>query len=275
MNNVNKFARILVGQFINSVAFVCVLVPNNLVPVGLGGVATIFYNLFGWNIQVMLIVLSLPIITWAYFKYNRTKLYYAAFCYGVFTFYFGIVDAYVPKFVTDPIVAAVLGGIMLGIGSGMVIAKGIPNGPEAIVGLYLKEKKDIAVPKFLMVMNMVIISSSIIYGALTMIIYSIVSNYITGQISNYVIIGGKRFFVVNIVSDHYLDITEFINDELKRGVSFIHTMDASSVKKKMMLKTVISSRELVRLREYVMKFEDDSFVYAIEGASIIGGGFES
>lgn len=274
-DTIKKVVYIIIGQFINTVAFASVLIPNDLVPVGLGGVATIFNNLFGINMQVMLILLALPILIWAFLKYDRTKVYYAAFCYGIFTFYFGLVEAYVPDFITDPIVAAVLGGIMLGVGGGMVIGRAVPNGPEAIVGLYLKEKRDINVPTFLMIMNMVIITSSILYGDLTMIVYSIIANYISGVIANYVVIGSRRYLVVNIISDHYLDITEFIHDELHRSVTFVQSMDASSVRKKMLLKTVVSNREMVRLRDFVKAYADDSFIYAIESASVLGGDFES
>lgn len=271
---VKTFTYIVIGQFIATLGFASVLIPNNLVPVGLGGIASIINVLTGWDIQMLLIILSLPLIIWAYFNHDKDKLFYAAFCYGLFTFYFGIVSDYVPQFVTDPIVASVLGGILLGIGSGMVISRGVPNGPEALVGLHLKDKRDIPVPTFLMVMNMVIICSSIIYGELTMIVYSIVTVYISGKIANYVVIGSRRYFVVNIVSDQYLDITEFIRKELKRSVTFVQAMDTSNVRKRMLVKTVISSRELVRLREHIKAYSDDSFVYAIESASIIGGGFE-
>ncbi len=275
MENFKKYAAILVGQFINSVAFTCIMLPNKLVPSGLGGIATIFNNLFGLDLQFMLIALALPIILWAFIKYERKKVYYAAFCYGVFTFYVGVVEAYIPPFITDPIIAAVLSAVILGVGGGIVIGRNVPNGPEAIVGLYLKEYKDMNVANFLMVFNMIVIGSSIIYGDLTMIVYSLICNYIIGIVTNYVIVGSRKYYVVNIVSDHYLDITEFIHNELDRTVTFVQSMDASSVRKKMLLKTVMSNRELVRLRDYVRKFHDDSFVYAIESTSIIGGGFES
>lgn len=273
-DSVKRYIYIVVGQFISTIGFASVLIPNKLVPVGLGGLATIINVLTGWNLQVLLILLSLPLIIWAFFKQDKSKLFYAALCYGLFTFYFGIIDAWVPKFVTDPIIASVFGGILLGLGSGMVISRGVPNGPEALVGLHLKETRDIPVPTFLMVFNMVVIGSSIIYGDLTMIVYSIIATYISGKIANYVVIGSRRYFVVNIVSDYYLEITEFIHKELNRSVSFVQSMDTSNVRKRMLVKTVISSRELVQLREHVKSYKDDSFVYAIESASIIGGGFE-
>ncbi len=272
---IKRFGFIIIGQFIAAVAFAIVLIPNDLVAVGLGGVATIINNLTGLNMQLLLLLLSIPIITWAIFKYKRKQVYFATLCFGLFTFYIGIVDKIFQPFITDPLIAAVTGGMLLGIAGGMVISQGVANGPEAIVGLWLKENKDVTIGTFFLIMNTVIIFSSIIYGDLTLIIYSLIANYIAGKVTDFVIIGNKQYFVVSIMSDNYLDITDYIRKDLNRGVTFIQSMDTSNVKKKMMLKTVISKRELVKLRYYVKNLKDDSFVYATQSVGLLGGGFET
>lgn len=53
-DQVKRFAFIIIGQFIGAVAFTQVLLPNNLVAVGLGGVATIINHLTGMNLQLLL-----------------------------------------------------------------------------------------------------------------------------------------------------------------------------------------------------------------------------
>ena len=266
---------IAIGQFIGAAAFRLVLLPNNLVAVGLGGVATVLNNLAGVNIQLALVVLASPIIVWAFFRYERKQVYFAALCFGLFTFYIGIVDRLIPTFVTDPIIATVTGGVMMGIAGGMVISQGVANGPEAIVALYLKEKRDITIGNFFLVLNTVIIFSSILYGQLTLIIYSLICNFIASKMTDYVIVGTRRYYIVNILSDAYLDITDYIHKDLNRGVTFIQSLDTSNVRKKMMIKTVVNSRELALLKQYVRQLGDDSFVYATESAGILGGGFES
>lgn len=272
--NLKRFLWIMIGQLIAATAFNQVLIPNDLVAVGLGGIATIFYKLFGYNIQLSLILLCLPILIWAYFRYDRKQVFFAAFCFGTFTFFLGIVERLMKPFVTDPIIASVTGGVMLGIATGLILRQAVANGPEAIIGMYLKEKKGISVGNFFMVLNTVIIFSSIIYGDLTLIMYSIISNYIASKITDFVIIGSKRYYIVNIMSDNYLDITDFIRKELHRGVTFVQGMDTSNVKKKMMLKTVVSNQELILLKDYIKNLKDDSFVYVTESAGLIGWGFE-
>lgn len=266
---------IIVGQFIAAYAFTAILLPNHLIAGGFGGIATVFNYLFGWNIQIVLIALCTPIILWAYFRYDRKQVLYAGICFLLFTFYIGIIQKYLPVFTTDSFITAVTGGILFGISGGMVISQGSANGPEAIVGMFLKEKTGLTIGNYFVVLNTVIILSSIIFGDLTLIVYSLICNYIASKVTDYILIGMRHYYVVNIISDNYLDITDFIHKKLNRGVTFVQSLDTESLKKRMMLKSVISSRELVELKRYIDTLDDDSFVYATATASIHGGGFES
>lgn len=269
---IKRIVVLLIGQFIAAAGFNLILVPNKLVPVGLGGLATVINNLTGLNVQMQLILFSIPIIIWALLKYERKQVYYAMFCYFLFTFYLGIVD-YLPVFETDPIIATILGGAVMGVSGGIVMKQGVANGPEAIVGMYLKQKKGLSIGNFFFIMNTTIICSSIIYGDLTLIIYSLISVFIASKVTDMVILGNNKILIVNIMSDQYLEITEFVHKELGRGVTFVQSLDTQNVKKKMMIKTVLTKGEFVALKKYIDTFKDDSFVYVTESAGVIGGGF--
>jgi len=227
-------------------------------------------HLFEFNIQLVLIGLCIPIFIWSTLFYDKKQVLYAAFSYGMFTFYIGIVNKLFMGFVTDPIVATVTGGVMFGIAQGIILKQSVANGPESIIGIYLKEKKGMTVGTFFMILNTVIISSSILYGNITMIIYSLMCNAIASKVTDIVIIGTKKYYIVHVMSDHYLDITDYISKELVRGVTFIQGMDTSNVQKKMLLETVINKRELIKLKEYIKDIEDDSFVYVTESVGLIG-----
>lgn len=273
-NILMKLGWIAVGQLIATLAFSRILVANELVATGFGGFATVVHVITGFNVQIMLILMAVPVFVWAFFFFEKMQIFYAAFSYFIFTFYLGLVDEWVPAFHTDPIIAAVAGGVILGIGAGIIMKQRVANGPEAVIALYLKKKTGLTVGTFFMVLNSAIILSSILYGDLTLIIYSFISTYIMGVVTDYVMIGGKKYYNVSIMSDQYLEITDFIHKELKRGVTFIQGMDTSNVKKKMLLQTVVNKHELVALRDYVKSLDDDSFVYANQSASLLGRGFD-
>jgi uncharacterized membrane-anchored protein YitT (DUF2179 family) len=273
MKILKRLLWIVIGQFIGACAFNLVLIPNNLVAVGFGGVATVLNNLYGFNMQLILVILCLPVFIWSFFFYDKKQVFYAAFSYGMFTFYIGFINDYLPKFITDPIIATVSGGFLLGVAGGIIFKQSVANGPESIVGLYFKEKRGMTVGTFFMILNTVIIVSSILYGNITLIIYSLICNIICSKVTDMVIMGTERYYVVHVMSDRYLDITEYISKNLGRGVTFIQGMDTSNVKKKMLVETVVNRHELVLLKEFARELKDDSFVYLTESAGLIGRGY--
>jgi uncharacterized membrane-anchored protein YitT (DUF2179 family) len=265
---------IAIGQFVAAIAFSKILVANNLVAAGFGGLATVMNHMTGWNMQILLIVLAVPVFLWAFFCYDRTQIFYGAFSYMMFTIYIGVIDQFIPAFHTDPVIAAVAGGVILGAAVGVIMRQRVANGPESIIALFLKNKYGITVGSFFLALNSIIIFSSILYGDLTLIIYSFISNFIQSMVTDYVMIGGTKYYNVNIMSDRYLEITDYIRKDLKRGVTFIQGMDTSNVKKKILVQTVVNKHELVALKEYVKTLKDDSFVYATQSASLLGRGYD-
>lgn len=273
LKKVRHYMIIVLGQLLSSIAFSQILLPNNLIGGGFGGVATVVNKLTGINIQLILITLCLPVIIWSYFKYNKKLVFYAGFCFGIFTFFIGIVGNFVPEFKTDPIIAAIVAGVFFGISGGLIIKEGAANGPEAIVGMYLKETRGITIGTYFTILNFCIISSSLIYGDLTSIVYSLICIFICGKVTDYIILGTKREYSVNIISDNFLDITEFIHKDLKRGVTYFPCVGTYKVSKRMMIKTVVTNPELITLRNYIESLDDNSFVYVTESIEVIGGGF--
>ncbi len=273
LNKVRHFLAIIIGVLLAAIGFSCVLFPNNLIAPGLGGIATIMNKVIGLNVQVGLILLLIPIIIWAFLKYERKQVYYAGFCFILFTILIGVVEKVLPAFKTDAIIAAVVAGVLLGASAGIIIREGVANGPEAIIGLYLKEKKDITIGNFFMILNFCIVSSSLIYGDITYIVYSMISIYLSSKVTDFIILGSRRNYSVNIISDNYFDITEFIHDKLNRGVTFVQCVDTNQIKKRMMLRTVVTKSELVLLKHFVAALNDNSFVFVTESIEVIGEGF--
>jgi uncharacterized membrane-anchored protein YitT (DUF2179 family) len=267
------FLSMVTGTAIGTYAFSRVLIPNSLTATGLGGLATVINHIGGWNIQLLLLVMAAPIIIWAVIKYDRKQVFYASFCFFLFTALIGIFQKYLPAFKTDSVIATVVAGVLTGLSTGIILRQGLANGPEAIVALYLKEKNGLSIGNFFMILNSLIVFSSIIYGNITYIIYSLISIYISSKVTDYVILGTSRNYSVTIISESYQALREFIHKELNRGVTFIPCIGTYSSSEKTMLKTVISDSDLVKLKEYAKSLNDSSFIYVTPSIEVIGQGF--
>lgn len=272
-DTIKKIIWIAVGQFILAIAFNRILLVNDLVASGFGGLVSVINRLTGWNMQVLLICLAVPIFIWSSIYYEFKQIIWAIYSYFMFTFYVGVVGKIFPAFHTDIIIATIIGGAICGFANAIVLKQHVSNGPEAVIALYLKEKFGISFGNFFLVLNTAIIFSSILYGNLTMIMYSLIMTAVRSFVTDKVVVGGTKYYNVNVMSDHYLDVADFITKDLKRGVTFIQAMDTTTMKKKIMMETIVTKMELLKLRDYIASLKDDTLIYANRSTSLLGRGF--
>jgi uncharacterized membrane-anchored protein YitT (DUF2179 family) len=274
-----KIARIVVflfmGAFIGAYSFNNVLLTSGLIAGGLGGIATVITRWHPINIQIVLAVLCLPILIWAYITYGFKQIIYAFTCFVLFTVLLGIVKVF-PALKVDVVLAALLSGVLFGISGGIVLRLGVANGPEALVGIFVKNKYGISLGVFFTVLNTIIVSSSLLLpnATLNSILYSMVSIYVSGKVTDFIVAGFRRDYEVTIISEKYADITAFIHKDLKRGATYIKGLGSYNHQEKMLIKTLVSNSELIALKEYVKQVDPTCFMYINESIGVVGEGFE-
>jgi uncharacterized membrane-anchored protein YitT (DUF2179 family) len=271
--NITAVISIFAGALLGAIAFKCVLLPNGLISGGLGGIALLISKFININIQIILAVLCLPIAIWAYIKYGIKQIISAISCFTLFTVFLGIVNTFIPAFKTDSILASVLSGVIFGISGGVVLRLGYANGPESLVGLYIKNKYNVPIGVFFTVVNIIIVCTSLLYSNLEMVLYSFISIYISGKVTDYIILGFRKYYEVNIVSDKYIEITEYIHSTLNRGATFVQCLGTYDLKKRMMIKSLVSNSEIILLKEYAKSVDKNCFIYINESFEVVGRGF--
>lgn len=267
---------LFLGALIGAYSFNNVLLPNNLIAGGLGGIATVITMWYPANIQLVLAVLCLPILIWAYLTFGIKQIIYAFTCFTFFTILLGVVRL-LPVLEIDVILAVLVSGVLFGISGGLVLRLGVANGPEALVGIFLKNKYGVSLGVFFTILNTLIVASSLLLPGITLnnIIYSMVSIYISGKVTDFIVAGFRRDYEVTIISDQYKEITAFIHQDLKRGATFIKGFGSYNHQEKMLIKTLVSNAELITLKEYVKRTDPDCFMYINESIGVVGNGFVS
>jgi len=272
----NIILFLFLGALIGAYSFNNVLLPNSLIAGGLGGVATVITMWYQMNIQVVLVILCLPILIWAYMTFGLKQIIYAFICFALFTILLGVVKL-LPVFKVDVVLAVLVSGILFGISGGLVLRLGVANGPEALVGIFLKEKYGVSLGLFFTILNTVIVSSSLLIpgSSINNILYSMVSIYVSGKVTDFIVAGFRRDYEVTIISDKYQEITAFIHKDLKRGATFIKGLGSYNHQEKMLIKTLVSNTELITLKEYVKNIDPECFMYINESIGVVGNGFVS
>ena len=78
---------------------------------------------------------------------------------------------------------------------------------------------------------------------------------------------------VFIMSDEIEVISDYIMNELERGVTFFTGQGAYSGEEKRIMYTVISRRQFIRLREYIKSVDPKAFISVSASHEVLGEGF--
>lgn len=265
---------LIIGAMLGAISFTSVITPNNLIGSGIGGFAQLVSKITGWNMQLLLASMFLPIAVWAFFRYGIKQIITASISFVLFTLFMGITPLIVPELKTDPILAAIVSGILLGLSGGVILRLGVSNGPEALIGMHLKEKFNLQIGVFMTIFNSIIILFSALNSDITIALYSAISIYVSGKVTDFIILGFGRYYEMNIITKEYIKVSSFIQTEIKRGVTYIQCVGAYELNNKMMVKTLVKSEEIVKIKNYIKTIDLECFIYINESSEVIGTGFK-
>ena len=177
----------------------------------------------------------------------------------------------------DPLLGAIMGALVFGVGIAVVMRVGSSTGGTDIPPLILHKFFNWPVSMSLWAIDISIVLLQLIAPSVTVdtllygVVITLVSSLVIGKVS---LIGQKRT-QVKIISKKYREIRDMIMKKIDRGVTVLYGQTGYLKENCYMLLTIISNRELVRLRSEVQKIDPAAFMTMSEVSEVRGRGFSS
>ena len=166
------------------------------------------------------------------------------------------------------------GSLLFGAGIGLVVRVGASTGGTDIPPLLLQHFFGIPVSISLWVLDFAVVLLQLFADAtMQTILYGIVICVLSSVVIEVVTPLGQRKMQVKIVSHRYPEIREMILNDLDRGVTMLYGKTGYLREKCYMLLTVVSPRELVRLKNKVQQIDPDAFLTVSVVSEVRGRGF--
>ncbi len=279
-NGLKMFKRlfgICVGSFLIALAYSTLVAPNYLLSGGFGGIALAINYITGIPIYITVLLLNIPVLIWGYKELDREYMFYSLI--GTLTFIFALplierlLHTIIPVPALDMILVSIFSGIIIGLGVGIMINLGSSPGGNSMMAVILRKKANISVGGFSFVFNLFVLVTSLLFFNLETILYTFISMWVAGQVTDFVLDGYKIKKSIMIVSDKHEEIAERILKEIYRGVTYINAEGAYSGESKVMLNTIVNNFECARVREIVNEIDHRAFMYITEAIDVSGKGF--
>jgi uncharacterized membrane-anchored protein YitT (DUF2179 family) len=282
-----NYLVITIGAFILASGYVLFVTPHKIVPGGIYGVSIIIHYLTkgmfsfapeGLPVGTMGLILDIP-ITLIGLKVLGTRFGLKNFIGLVLTSFF--IDAltafwgYKPLVENDILLSSIFGGVLFGIGLGLIFkAKGATGGTDTIAMIIARNTRMPLGQLLIYVDSVVVLLGLVAFHDWRVPLYSWIVIFVTGRVIDGVMQGFSYDKTLFIISDKYEEIRKKILFDLDRGGTFLLAEGMYAGKKKKVIYTNITRRELATLIGYIKEIDPDAFVTVINANEIIGHGFK-
>ena len=278
-----KFLALTCAGIINAFGVSLVLAPVNLFDSGISGTAYLLDVITpDWLfMSIFLIVLNVPFYLLAMKKLGKRFVgisIYAIAVYSVFAFLFRNVFPIdlsngSPLTGNDLLLSALLGGLISGVGSGLVIRLGgAIDGVEVLSVLFAK-KLGMSVGMFIMVYNVILYTvSALIFSNWLIPLYSIIAYTMGIKAIDFIVEGLDKGKSVIIITHKDTSVQNILTEQLGRGVTVLNAVGGYSNEEKIFIYCVVNKFEVPLVKHLVRQSDPKAFVTMTEVSETLGGG---
>jgi uncharacterized membrane-anchored protein YitT (DUF2179 family) len=279
---IRTYGLMTLGVVITAFGLDAFLIPNKLAAGGVAGLATILYyqlQNFGILIPVGTMMLVLNVGLLAIAGWRRGWRYAARSIYGTVALSIAIDGIAIlwPNLHLaegDPLLAALYGGVIVGLGLGLVFKAGGNTGGTDIVAQLLVRRTGLGVGQLILVADgLVTVLAMFAFGP-TLALYGLVAVFIQGFVIDLVQEGISVEKACYIMSDEWERIGDAILNELGRGATLLQGVGMWTGQDRPVILTVISRREIDSLKSIVRAVDPTAFVIVSDVREVLGEGFK-
>ena len=135
-HNIGKILMIVIGSAVFSLGFDLFLVPNGINCGGVSGIAMLINQVADakWaSVGVLTVLINVPLFILGYRKIGKYFFFSSLLGMAVTSVCFDLFEAILPVPKSEPLVAAIFGGVIIGAGIGVVFLTGASTGGGDIV----------------------------------------------------------------------------------------------------------------------------------------------
>lgn len=273
LQEIRRYIILFIGSIIYAAGLEIFLVPNNVIDGGVVGIAIMASHLTGLPLGVYLIIVNIPFIYLGYKQIGKTFTMSTVFAI-ISLSYFTNVFLPIPGLTNDLFLAAVFGGIIVGVGVGLIIRYGGSLDGTEIVAILMDKKTSFSVGEVVMVINLFILTSAGLVFGWDRAMYSLVTYFIAAKVIDIVIEGLDESKAVIVVSEESASIADALMARLGRGVTVLHGEGGYSGDEKHILYAVITRLEIAKFKSLVEKIDENAFVTISDVHDVLGGTFK-
>ena len=272
--NLKQYIFIILGSFCLSFGTVTFLSPNEIITGGGIGISLLLHTVFpSITLGIFMAMVSIPflILSYIYFgKYYLFKTFIVVILLSSFTDILKEVIK-INAITHDILLAAIFGGIFIGLGIGLIIKGRASTGSTSVIGEIVAKKTKFKAAEVLLAIDAIIMFASIfVYNDIDKSLYSLLSVYVGMKVLDVLLTGRPSKKIVNIVSTNVEVLKEQIREKIEEHGTILSGIGLHQGQQKTVIYVAVDVSKIELLRELIRKYDPDGFMIIAEASEFLG-----
>ena len=265
----------IIGALIMALGVSLFLLPNQLSSGGVAGVATITYYLLKIPMGTMILLINIPLFMIAFFKVGKSFFVKSLIGTIALSYFIDFFDKFEPL-TNDRFLACIYGGILLGLGTAIILKASSSTGGSDIVSFIVKEyKPNVKVGNLITIIDIMIVALNVVFfREIEIGLYSAIAIYLMGKMIDILFEGINFTKLLLIISDKTEEIAEEVGKKVQRGTTGIYGKGMYTNEDKLILMCAASRGDVNRIKIIAKKIDQHAFIIITNSREVVGLGFK-
>lgn len=268
-----EYLFVIVGAAVIALGFNVFLFPNQIASGGVSGISTILHGLFGWNAGLVQYAFNIPLFIAGVLILGK-KFGIKSFVGTITLPFFVILTESWEPWTLNPLLGAIFGGIVVGLGIGLVFKGNASTGGTDLLAQIITKFTGLTLGTSVLLIDGVIAVSAALVFDLEKGLYALIGLYVTTKTIDIVQLGFSQSKMVYIITKEEVKVREAIYREVNRGVTKLPAIGGYTGEERPVLMVVVYQTEFTKLKQVIKTVDPQAFVIVTNAYEVLGEGFK-
>lgn len=266
---------IFIGTGIYAFGIYAFTAPNQIAPGGITGIATVVNAFTGFKIGTLVTLFNIPLLLLGFKTLGKRFIFNTLLSTVFFNIQVDYLYPFLPVYKGNLILAAIFGGLFIGLGLAIVFMRGGSTGGMDIISKSIQLKyPHISLGKIVFVTDLIVITiAALSFRSIEAALYAIIAMFVSSKAIDALLYGTTMGKMVIIVSKRSDDIAKLIVSDLARGCTVLNANGAYTGEEKRVLICACKDAEFYELKRIVKRLDPSAFIIVTEAGEVFGEGF--
>ncbi len=267
----------VLGSALVALSLTMFTVPNDIAPGGVSGLSTALAHITPVHVSVWSLLLNLPLLIGAWRILGPRSLVTTLVCTVLLSAFIELFSRLLPAYGDKPLLGAVFGGAICGLGVGLLVLRGISTGGTDLLALLLKKNllPNIPTGTLLLTIDAAVVAVAVlVFRDIDVALYSAITIFISSKVIDALAQGVDYAKVIYIITDRGEAVSQALNLFMDRGTTVIPAFGGYTGDEKQLIISVTRRNVLAQALRLIRQTDPAAFTFVTDSTEVHGEGFK-